>query len=495
MKRLTAGISSFLVAFAIILAILGPPADSASTYRVDAIFDTAKGIIPGQLVKIAGARVGEIDDVVLTSDYKARIIMSVPTRFTFYDDATCTIQPEGLISENFVQCDPGTPSKEKLSGEGDSSTPTVPVDRTTVPVSITDLFRIFQADIRQRFTVAVASIGGGLAARGSEINDIIRRANPTLQAVRRLTSDLAAQKADLSQAVADTDAVISELAERSGSVQDFIEQSARVTKQTADHSSALADGIRRLPGLLDQTDVVIGDLNTLTREGRPLLGQLRAAAPGFERLVDQIAPFSAAARPVLADLSTTSDIGRATIKASIPVVARLRTFARDARPAGVLLNQLLVSLRDRGAVEYLNIFGYYAAAALSRYDTTSHIFPAHAVLSSCSQYTETPDPDCSAWFGAPRGSRSTATIRSDKRTQTKPDAPDVGEPAPTAVPPDALPDTPAVPGLLSPVQELTKQLQDDLGKTLPPGLQKLLRGEGPPSQQALDDLSDYLFRP
>ena len=26
-------------------------------YRVDAIFDTAKGVLPGQLVKIAGARV------------------------------------------------------------------------------------------------------------------------------------------------------------------------------------------------------------------------------------------------------------------------------------------------------------------------------------------------------------------------------------------------------------------------------------------------------
>jgi virulence factor Mce-like protein len=496
MKRLTAGLASFLAAFAIVFAILGARADSASTYRVDALFDTAKGVIPGQLVKIAGARVGKIDDVQLTSDYKARIIMEVPSRFTFREDASCNIQPEGLISENFVQCDPGTPSKGELRGVGDSQTPTVPVERTSVPVSITDLFRIFQADIRQRFTVAVAAVGGGLAARGDDINDIIRRANPTLGAVRKLTRDLAAQKDQLSQAVRDTDAVVTALAERSDGLQAFIEQSQRLTSQTADHSSALAEGIQRLPNLLDKTDVTIADLNTLTREGRPLLGRLRAAAPGLERVVDQLAPFAAIARPTLDDLSNTSDIGRNTVKAARPLIPLLRRFAQHAGPTGRLLNALLVNLRDRGFVESLNLFGYYAAAAVSRYDTTSHIFPAHTVLSSCSQYAETPDPDCTTFYGSPRGSRSTSRVRSTTPqlgTETPADA------TATPAPADAAPGAPApqkVPPLLAPVQELTQQLQEDLGKVLPPGLQQLLQGKGgPPNQQALDDLADYLFRP
>ena len=42
------------------LALGSSGARGDSTFRVDAIFDTAKGIIPGQLVKIAGARVGTI---------------------------------------------------------------------------------------------------------------------------------------------------------------------------------------------------------------------------------------------------------------------------------------------------------------------------------------------------------------------------------------------------------------------------------------------------
>jgi virulence factor Mce-like protein len=494
MKRLTAALSTALVLAAAALLLTGGRAESSDTYQVNAIFDTAKGIIPGQLVKIAGARVGSITDVQLTKDYKARIVMDVPSRFQFTNNASCNIQPEGLISENFVQCDPGTPGKPKLEVSGDTNVPTVPVDRTSVPISITDLFKIFQADIRQRFTVILAALGAGVAARGPELNEILIRSNPTLQAVRRLTSDLAAQKETLRAAVSDTDAVIAQLAKRSDNLTEFIDESNRLSRQSADHSSALAEAIHRLPGLLDQTDVVLGDLNTLTTVGRPLLGELRAATPGIERVVDQLTPFSKAALPVLGDLSETSDIGRATVKASIPVVHTLRKFAADALPTGRLLNSLLVNLRQRGFVENLNLFGYYAAAALSRYDQTSHIFPAHAVISTCSTYAMTPVAGCNAFFGPGRAGRTAPVEKTKSAKRGAADA------TPTPAP-GATGDAPAtggaqVPSVLAPVQELADQLAAGVGKALPPDLQALLNGQGSTdNQQALDDLTEYLFKP
>src|SRR5690606_10252704 len=79
-------------------------------YRVAAIFDNAGFLIPGQDVKIAGARVGHVVDVSLTADRKARVEMAVDPRFApFRDDADCTIQPQSLVGEKFVQCTPGTP--------------------------------------------------------------------------------------------------------------------------------------------------------------------------------------------------------------------------------------------------------------------------------------------------------------------------------------------------------------------------------------------------
>jgi virulence factor Mce-like protein len=479
MRRLCALVLVVLAGFVGFTIATGTRADSASTYRVDAIFDTAKGIIPGQVVKIAGARVGGIEDVALTRDYKARIEMSVPRRFVFHKDASCNIQPEGLISENFVQCEPGTPGTPQLGGAGDSGTPTVPVQHTMVPVSITDLFRIFQADIRQRFTVAIAAVGGGLAARGSELNDILHRSNPTLMAVQRLTHDLSHQTQQLNAAVRDTDRVIGALAQRKGAVQDFIVQAAHVTQQTAAHRTQLADAVRRLPGLLDRTDSVIGNLVRLTRDGRPLLGQLRAATPGVTRVVNDLSPFAHAGVPALRRLSHTADIARPTIRAATPVVARLRTFARYALPVGRTLNTLLLDLRARGFVESLNSFSYYAAAATARYDSISHMLPAHSLLTTCSGYAQAPAAGCNAFYYGPSAAGTRAHRHRAAHQHARHEGSPAGTPAATPAAPQA---TPTVPDALKPVQDLTQQLSDTLKQALPA------------NGQTLNDLADFLFR-
>ncbi len=478
MRRLLTLVALVLAGVIAAIAVVGAPAESSGSYRVDAIFDTAKGIIPGQVVKVAGARVGLVKDVELTREYKARIVLSVPRRFQFHTDASCNIQPEGLISENFVQCDPGSPDKKDLGGE---PAPTVPVQRTSVPVSITDLFRIFQADVRQRFTVAMMALGGGLASRGGDLNNIILRSNPTLMAVRKLTRDLAAQKAQLSSAVRDTDTVIAELAKRKGRVTDFIEQADRVTAQAADHRGELAETIRRLPPLLDASDRAIANLDRLFDNGQPLLGELRAAAPGLNRAVRDIGPFARAAEPSLVRLGGTAKIGRRTLKSAAPVVRLLRTFTVQAGPVGKSLADLLVNLRDRGGVEYLERFLYFSAAATSRFDSISHILPAHAVNDgNCSPLATAPVAGCNAFFRDSTATRS-AGKRAAARRRARRDRDDAAPtPGAAATPAPGGAATPApsvaVPPIIKPLQDLTQKA--------PSG-----------GSNAVQDLTDFLLGP
>src|ERR1700737_1919955 len=123
------------------LAVLGvrSGAQGSSTARFDVIFDDARGLVGGQLVKIAGAKAGSIKNVVVTPEFKARIEATVDSRFMpFHQNATCTIRPEGLIAENYVDCDPGTADSPPLRASG-AHPPTVPVAHTTEPVSLLDL--------------------------------------------------------------------------------------------------------------------------------------------------------------------------------------------------------------------------------------------------------------------------------------------------------------------------------------------------------------------
>jgi virulence factor Mce-like protein len=389
-------IAAALLALGAVAAVLGHRAEGASTYRVDAIFDTAKGIIPGQLVKIAGARVGEVEDVKLTPDYKARIQMSVDRRFApFRSDAICQIQPEGLVGENFVQCNPGTPAAGELRPRGDEA-PTVPVTRTSVPVNLSDLFNIWNFPVRQRLSIVVAELGIGVAGRGEDLNAVLRRANPTLAAARRTLGILNGQRAEIQSAVEASDHLVAELAARRERIRDFADQAAAVATRTANRRAELAEGIHRLPPLLRATRPALEDLDVLIRDGTPVLRDLRAAAPHLNRLLEGVPAFADAGVVTLRRLRPVADQGRTTVADAGPIVRKLRHFAAEARPTGRLVNELFVSLRNRGVVEGLLEFVYRATATTARFDDLSHVLPAHLLFLECSQFAETPTPGCNA---------------------------------------------------------------------------------------------------
>ena len=388
------------VAAAALVALIGTAASNeGGGYRVDAIFDNAAQLIPGQDVKIAGARVGKVVAVTLTDQRKARIQMEVDRRFApFRSDADCTIQPQSLIGEKFIQCAPGTPRGRPLARNGEDA-PTVPLSGTHSPVDLDLVFGTFRLPYRQRLALLVNELGAGLAGRSEDLNEAIRRANPALAEANRVLAILDRDRARLGTLVAESDEIIGELAGRRGRVADFIDRAAAVTGETAARRTELARTVHRLPPLLAEARPTLRRLRELSDAGAPLLASLRRAAPQVQRLVRDLGPLATAARPALDRLGEAAVTGRRAVRVARPVVARLRTFAAAARPTGALVAELFASMRQRGVVEGLQSFVYYAAAATSRFDEVSHLIPAHVISSECQQYATTPVPGCSAHFG------------------------------------------------------------------------------------------------
>jgi phospholipid/cholesterol/gamma-HCH transport system substrate-binding protein len=487
MRRLLAlAVVTVVAALAAVTALL-TPAEGASTYRIDAIFDTAKGIIPGQLLKIAGAKVGTVEKVTLTPDFKARIQMTADRRFApFHTDARCDIRPEGLIAENFVNCDPGSPSGGELKGKNGHA-PTVPVERTSVPVNLTDLFNVFSAPTRNRFPLLVTTLGLGLAGRGEDLNQIILRANPTLARTREVLDVLGRQRDELSRIVTASDRIVGELARRRGRVQDFIEQAANVTTRTADHRSALAEDVRRLPALLDAARPALERLDEFTASGTPVLADLRAAAPDVNRLVIGLRPFARKGLPVLREVGKIAVEGRRAAKNVLPVIGDLQKLGKEGIPVADLLNTLFTSLRDRGFTEGLLNLLYYGSAGLSRFDDVSHILPAHIVESTCGTFATTPVAGCSANYGAAGTASKQAT--GDRRPATRRGA----TRAPAAAPaPGPAPRRQAAPRprlLRRQVEQLKRTLDETLGRVLPPK-----RGRQQQPGKPIDNILDFLLR-
>jgi phospholipid/cholesterol/gamma-HCH transport system substrate-binding protein len=467
--------------------------EAADRYRVDAIFDSAKGIIPGNAVKIAGARVGTVKKVVLEADvqrriYKARIQMSIEGRFApFRTNAHCDLQSEALIGERFVQCEPGNAAGGRDLQPSGGHAPTVPVQHTFVPVSFTDLFNIFRTPVRQRFGIVIASLGLGFAGRGDDFNDVLRRSNPTLALIRRTVTTLNRQRDQLKAAIVYGDQVSDSLARRSQRVADFIDRTGRVARQTGQHDRALAEGIRRLPALLDAARPALRRLDGFTAATSPVLTDLRGAAPRLERLVGKLRPFARVARPALSDLGSALVTARPLVKRLTPRFQQLGAFAEKALPTGQALAAFLTNARDRGVVEgYLQFF-YSIGELASRYDAVSHLSPINLLVNNCgTSYAFVEVPGCSARWSP----GLTATPRS-RSGSARPQArrPDVRRgdgdaPTPTTTP--AAPARPRPPSIrvpgLPPIQL--------------PSVPDLRGGNGAPGrdpQSSARKLLDYLL--
>jgi len=383
---------------------------SEPTYRVDAIFDSTANLIPGQDVKIAGARVGRVSEIHLTDDRKARVEMDVEKGFApFRANAECTIRPQSLIGEKFIQCDPGTPDRPPLA-DGEDGAPTVPLANTHSPVDLDLVFAALREPYSQRLAIILNELGTGVAGRAEDINAAIRRANPALQEVNDVLRILDRDRAALGRVVDQSDRIIGELARRRETVTSFIEHSDRVARVVAGRRGELGQVIERLPPLLDELEPTADRLAALASDATPTLHDLRRAEPGAEALLADFDPVADAARPALKRLAEMSEVGRRAVRAARPVADKLKPVAAILRPITELAADLNESLRDSGVVEGLQLYTFYGAGAQARFDRFSHILPSYQVAGSCQRYAREPLPECNSHF---RGESSASTAALD----------------------------------------------------------------------------------
>src|SRR3954449_12732623 len=159
MRRL-AGIVMLAIGIPVLLALgLGAKEDSGSGYQVVAIFDNAAYAVKGEEVRIAGVKVGKIDKLDVAFERKAAVTFSIDTPgFTpFHTDAHCTIRPQSLIGEKYVECTPGSaraPLLRKVpSGQPGAGQHLLPLTGTSSPVDLDLVNDTLRLPYRQRLAI------------------------------------------------------------------------------------------------------------------------------------------------------------------------------------------------------------------------------------------------------------------------------------------------------------------------------------------------------
>jgi ABC-type transporter Mla subunit MlaD len=413
-----------LVAALVALLVVSGQEDDA--YRVRAIFDNAGFVIPGEDVKVAGVKVGQVDDVEVTPDFKAAVVLRIddPGYQDFRTDASCIARPQSLIGEKFVECKPTQTRgvgeeapgelREIADGPGEGQR-LLPVQNTQRSVDLDLINDIMREPYRERLSIILNELGVGLAGRGADLNDVIRRADPALQSVDEVLRLLAKQNDELEQLAVDGDTIMQPLARERRHVASAIENSSAVAEATASRRADLEASIARLPRFLQELRPTMRRLGALSDEMTPVLSDLGDVAPDINRFLLELGPFSQAGIPAVDSLGEAGKIGGPALQNSLPLIKDLRTLAHEARPVGKTLADVLVSFQRNDGIERLMDYLFFQATAVNGFDSFGHYLRAGLIINQCATYAVSPIPGCAANFRRATATGAAATPASEPR--------------------------------------------------------------------------------
>jgi phospholipid/cholesterol/gamma-HCH transport system substrate-binding protein len=413
-KRIAA-IVAFLVALALGVFVVVRGRDDADAYKVRAIFDNAGFVIPGEDVKVAGVKVGTIDSLDVTPDFKAAVVLRIddPAYRDFRRDASCIVRPQSLIGEKFVECEPtqkravGTeapPPLRKIDGQY-----VLPVENTEQSVDLDLINNTLRLPYRERLSLILNELGATVAGRGEDVRAVIRRANPALKEIDRVLAILASQNRALQDLARNGDTVLAPLARERRHISGALASSAEVAQATAERRGDFQQDIQKLPEFLRELRPTMTRLGALSDEMTPVLADLHDAAPDINRMIIQLGPFSQAALPAVDSLGEAAKIGTPAITAARPVIRDLRDLGKAAQPLALTARQLLESFQKTQGIERFMDYIFYQVAAINGFDAFGHYLRAGLIVNTCSTYSIRPIPGCSANFAPASASASAAT--------------------------------------------------------------------------------------
>lgn len=433
MRRILTIVLGLALIGALVAASASGEGDDGGSYEVRAYFDNAGFLVNGEEVRIAGATVGTVKEVTVSlpgepvkrngeeDPGKAVAVLDITDSGfkSFLSDASCLIRPQSLLGEKYVECEPTQPRAPETEpppaleqipdGEIGAGQYFLPIENNGKQVDLDLVNNITRQSEVERFRLILNDLGAGLAARGPDLAAVIRRANPALAETDKVLATLAEQNKQLAQLAVDSDEILTPLSEQRQHLAGFIRNAAIAGTASAERSGDIVAGFDEFPNALRELRSTMIALRGFAEQATPVAVNLRKAAPGLTDATRLLRPFSRAATLSLTNLGDNAQASQDDLAASSPVIRQLRKAGEKSIPGARNLNQLLMTLRRTGGIDYLTQFILNASNTINGFDQFGHFLLAQLQISNCVEYDVTPVTGCDATWFDPRASSSAAT--------------------------------------------------------------------------------------
>jgi phospholipid/cholesterol/gamma-HCH transport system substrate-binding protein len=268
-----------------LLAVSIANVDLSDTNDYKARFTDATLLLPGDDVRIAGVRVGQVEDVGIVDRKQAEVTFSVSTNRKLPKNVTAQIKFRNLVGQRYValtQGAGGNPNDTLQPGE------TIPLQRTRPALDLTELFNGFKPLFR--------------ALSPDDVNKLSYEIIQVLQGEGGTVESLLSHTASLTTAIAGRDQVIGEVInnlnsalttinQRGQKLSDLIVTVQQLVSGLAADREPIGDAIDALGGLADTTAGLLQDARQPLKDDIAALGGLVNNLNDSEPVVEHFIQF------------------------------------------------------------------------------------------------------------------------------------------------------------------------------------------------------------
>ncbi|MDO9353567.1 MAG: MlaD family protein [Solirubrobacteraceae bacterium] len=262
----------------------------AEGYRISTTFPEATQLSVEADIRIAGVAVGRVKQVTPGTDGRSVAVLEVKRRFAPLPKGTKAIlRQKTLLGETYVSLTPPSKLSGALIPEG-GRIPNADVGST---VELDEVFATFNPETRKYFQQWMQDGGAGLDGKGTNAGKALVELQLLVKNLGDATKVLNEEAPSLRAGLRDGTTVLNAATSQRGAIENAIEQSNRVFKQTADQDAALTALVQKLPKLLTATKTGTKAIENFATETGPAVDRLqptaKALGPAARSLAD-VAP-------------------------------------------------------------------------------------------------------------------------------------------------------------------------------------------------------------
>jgi phospholipid/cholesterol/gamma-HCH transport system substrate-binding protein len=292
----------------------------AKTTEVKVAFRDVGALRPGDDVRLANLRVGQVKSVDFVDD-QAVVSLQLDGEKQVYRNATAVVAARSSLGQKFVDIDPGDASAGELGRDE-----VIPVTRTRQAHEISEVLDIFDQPTRRGLAGTLQEVGGGVAGHSDNLHDLLAAGPsllPDLATVSQALTDDGG--ADLRLMLGAAESLSGRFAQREAEIGELLGNLDRTLQAVAvDNGQPLEQTLTKAPETL--------------RDLRGSLTNLQAPLADTEVAARQLQPGARA-------LGVSTPDVRKILREGVTPLSRLPEVAEQAEPAVTGLTRTLADAR------------------------------------------------------------------------------------------------------------------------------------------------------